>query len=116
VRRRPWQTRLVRFAKLWILGPRPKLGRTAVYDLIGQRERWLYVGMTNWPRKRWEQHQATKPWAREVVRIRVRWYPLRAIAWAVEWATIARRRPLYNRDRNYNNPARVVYRDLPARR
>ncbi len=72
---------------------------TAIYRLYAFGDRLLYVGMTNSPEHRFEQHASDKPWWWEVSRIELAWFPNRWTAEAEEEHVIWAENPLYNKQR-----------------
>lgn len=74
----------------------PSAGQVAVYRFYDARERLLYVGISNDPRRRWAEHALTKPWYPQVRHQAVTWYGSEKKARAVEARAIRRDRPAFN--------------------
>lgn len=70
--------------------------RTALYRFYGARDILLYVGVTDQPGRRWEEHVKEKPWWRRVRRQTVDLYDSREAAEAAERQAIEDERPVYN--------------------
>lgn len=73
-------------------------GRTAIYKLYDRYNVLIYVGITNNPPVRWEQHASVQPWWHEVVLREVEWLDTREVAEVAEARAISRHRPKYNID------------------
>jgi predicted GIY-YIG superfamily endonuclease len=73
---------------------------TWVYYFFDVQGNLLYVGITNDTRRRWEQHEADKPWWHLVARKERVLYSSREEAERVEAHQIRTHRPLYNRALN----------------
>jgi predicted GIY-YIG superfamily endonuclease len=69
---------------------------TALYRLFDSEQRLLYVGITNSPAKRWEQHAETKFWWPDVAQKTVEWLGTRVHADRAERKAIKEEKPLYN--------------------
>jgi hypothetical protein len=69
---------------------------TAVYRLVGSDESLLYVGISNQPRVRWQQHALDKPWWPDVADKHTTWYPDRSQAEDEEDRAILAESPRYN--------------------
>ena len=79
----------------------------ALYRFYDRDGRLLYVGITDNPRRRDEQHGATKAWWREVATKRIEWLPSREAALAAERLAIETENPLWNTQRpSVAKPAR----------
>jgi predicted GIY-YIG superfamily endonuclease len=65
----------------------------------GKRQPPLYIGRTNNPMRRTEEHRRSKPWITETVRIDVEWFSADAIAEA-ERQAIRTEHPIYNVQQN----------------
>lgn len=76
---------------------------TTVYRLLGERNTYLYVGITSDIDKRLRSH-AEKTWWRDVRRIEVTEYPNREGASRVERQTIRDMEPLHNKVYNGSRP------------
>ncbi|MEU5360255.1 GIY-YIG nuclease family protein [Streptomyces albidoflavus] len=74
--------------------------RTALYCLFSADEALLYVGITNDPERRWEDHWKHKFWWHLVARKDITWHPTREEAAAQEKEIIVAQKPLYNRTWN----------------
>jgi len=61
----------------------------------GKRQPPLYIGRTNNPMRRTEEHRRSKPWITEAVSIDLEWFSADAIAEA-ERQAIQREHPIYN--------------------
>jgi prevent-host-death family protein len=70
---------------------------TAVYRHFNAAGRLLYIGMTDEPLRRNEQHAFDKPWWSEVATTELAWYPTREAAAEAEIAAIKAEDPLHNR-------------------
>lgn len=70
---------------------------TALYRLLAENGRLLYVGITNNPAARWKAHTSTKTWWQEVADTKLEWFPDRETAAIAEVKAINAERPLYNR-------------------
>jgi PHD/YefM family antitoxin component YafN of YafNO toxin-antitoxin module len=70
---------------------------TAVYRHFNAAGRLLYIGMTDEPLRRNEQHAFDKPWWPEVATTKLEWHPTREAAAEAEIAAIKTEDPLYNR-------------------
>lgn len=81
--------------------------RTALYRVRGEAEVLLYIGITNHPPLRWNQHQAVQPWWDELRSLTVEWYDSRPEAEDAEKAAILAEQPKYNV--TYLKPARLGY-------
>lgn len=68
---------------------------TAVYRLYDDRNVLLYVGISDNPERRWQDH-GTKPWWPTVTRRTVAWFDTRVEALAEETRAILRENPLHN--------------------
>lgn len=79
--------------------------RTAVYYIRGEAHVLLYIGMTNHPSVRWNQHQAVQPWWDELRSLTVDWYDSRPEAEDAERAAILAEQPKYNM--TYLKPTRL---------
>lgn len=75
----------------------------ALYRLYDDRDRLLYVGITNSVGARFKEHEATKEWWSEVWSSRWEWFATRAIALKAEKDAIWFEQPVYNRDRPYTS-------------
>ncbi len=81
---------------------------TTVYRLLGERNTYLYVGITSDIDKRLRSH-AEKTWWRDVRRIEVTEYPNREEASRVERQTIRDMEPLHNKVYNgTRHPAKRI--------
>lgn len=71
---------------------------TAVYELFDASGVRLYIGMTNNPSRRFEEHRYTSAWWHlvDASRTVIEWYPTRAEAADEEMLLIAAHRPPYN--------------------
>lgn len=69
---------------------------TTVYRFFDQYDRLLYVGISIQPLNRLGQHQSSKSWWTQIVRVEMVHYADRATAKAVETKAIQDERPLYN--------------------
>jgi predicted GIY-YIG superfamily endonuclease len=75
-------------------------GRTAVYRFYDRRGVLLYVGITNSPRHRFEQHAADKEWWPAVTGRTIEWCASRRAALEAEWFAIKNERPIHNKQHN----------------
>lgn len=73
---------------------------THVYHFYDRQGNLLYVGITNNLRRRWEQHEADKPWWHLVARKESVEYSTREEAEKVEEHQIRTHRPMFNRAMN----------------
>jgi hypothetical protein len=71
-------------------------GRTALYRLLDQSGRLLYVGISHKPDVRWGQHSEEKDWWPLVDRRIVEWHDTRAAAERAETRAIAQEHPVFN--------------------
>lgn len=71
-------------------------GTHALYRFYADNGRLLYVGITNNPGTRFDQHAADKPWWHEVRGITLETYPDRDAVLAAERRAIAVEQPLHN--------------------
>lgn len=78
--------------------------RTALYRLYDAGDELLYIGITNYPPKRFVEHEGDKPWWPEVARRDVEWIASRAQAEIDERCAIAAEKPRYNRIHNVGHP------------
>lgn len=72
-------------------------GSTSVYRAYGPRWRLLYVGCSGNVRQRMAHHRHSSRWYAQMIHHRVRVYPTREKALAVEDRAIRLLRPAYNR-------------------
>lgn len=70
--------------------------RTAVYRLYDKGGSLLYVGISNQPSVRWQQHANEKPWWPDVSRKEVAWYGDRPLAAIEEMRAVVQESPRYN--------------------
>lgn len=68
---------------------------TALYRFYDDRGQLLYIGISNRPRTRWQQHSVSKSWWSTVAHPTIQWLPS-DVAEASEKLAIARERPLFN--------------------
>jgi predicted GIY-YIG superfamily endonuclease len=74
------------------------MSRTAVYRFYDADDVCLYVGMSQAPWQRAAAHQRSKAtWAKDVVRLELKWLDTRAEAAAEEVRLIAAARPIHNK-------------------
>lgn len=69
---------------------------TAVYRLYDELGVLLYVGISNQPPTRFEQHRMKMPWWNRVVTREIEWYETRPLAEAEEYRAIVQDSPVYN--------------------
>jgi predicted GIY-YIG superfamily endonuclease len=103
------------------LAPPEPEGDHAVYRLNtraardGSRKR-LYVGISNEPARRFEEHRRDKRWAKDVdwadATLGLKWYPSRSEALAAEAEAIRDELPVHNKVHNQDNPALTVVEDV----
>ena len=67
-----------------------------LYRYFDEDGELLYIGITNDPGRRWSQHIATKPWARQISTIRLEAHPDRVAVLAAEREAIQSEHPRYN--------------------
>lgn len=68
-----------------------------VYRHWDKDGRLLYVGCTNNPHRRWNEHRTDSlQWVFEVVASQVTWYPTRDLALVAEWVAIDTEDPAHN--------------------
>lgn len=72
------------------------LERTALYRFYNADEALLYVGVTNDPVRRWDQHADAKEWWPQVARKTIEWFEGRAEALAAERTAIRSENPIHN--------------------
>lgn len=77
---------------------------TALYRLYDADDQLLYIGITNYPPKRWTEHKRDKPWWPQVTEKRVEWIESRIKAEGAERCAIAAEGPKYNRVHNIGHP------------
>lgn len=70
--------------------------RTALYRFYDAHENLLYVGITNKPGRRWQQHMEEKSWYPLVKHQAVTWYDSEAEARRAEALAIRSERPKFN--------------------
>lgn len=68
----------------------------ALYRFYSTSGQLLYVGITNNPANRFEQHRDSKEWWSEVSGITIEWHPDRAAVLAAERTAVQNEMPLYN--------------------
>jgi predicted GIY-YIG superfamily endonuclease len=89
--------------------------QSCVYWFFSTGDLLLYVGATQGPHRRWQQHANSKPWFREVFRIEQLVVPSHGIALQMEDEAIRVDRPLYNRTGPWNKQRKTVQRrGLPS--
>jgi len=71
--------------------------KTALYRHYNAEGDLLYVGISNDPTRRFEDHIKDKPWVYHVSRVTVEWYRNRYIAAMYETAAIRWEHPLHNK-------------------
>lgn len=71
-------------------------GPTAVYRWYDADDRLVYVGVSNNPAARADQHSREKPWWTQVARCEVAWFPSRPEALVAERAAIQTEMPTLN--------------------
>lgn len=80
-------------------------------DRDGSRKR-LYIGISNEPARRFDEHRKDKRWAKDVdwadATRNLAWYPTRADALAAEAEAIRDELPVHNKVHNQDNPAREL--------
>lgn len=77
---------------------------TALYRLYDANDQLLYIGIAEYPPKRFVEHERDKPWWPEVARRDVEWIESRAKAETAERCAIAAEGPRYNRIHNIGHP------------
>lgn len=70
--------------------------RTALYRFFDEDDVLLYVGITDRPGRRWEQHMREQPWWPTARSHTVRWHESREAADTAEREAIRDERPVYN--------------------
>ena len=70
---------------------------TALYRLLSESGRLLYVGISGNPDSRWGTHSNNQPWWEEVADRKIEWFGSREAAAAAEVEAIKKERPLYNK-------------------
>jgi predicted GIY-YIG superfamily endonuclease len=70
--------------------------RTALYRFYDAHGMLLYIGITNSPGRRWQQHMEEKPWYPQVRHQAVTWYGSERQARRVETRAIRAERPKFN--------------------
>lgn len=88
----------------------------ALYRFYSKTGQLLYVGITNNPGARFQQHQKSKPWWHDVAGISVEKHSTRTDALAAEERAIRVERPLKNITHNEQHPARAEDPWVAARR
>jgi hypothetical protein len=69
----------------------------AVYRLFNEAGDLLYIGCSHDPKgKRMEHHRADRPWAKEIARVELEWYPNWSPAILAEYFAIVTEEPKYN--------------------
>lgn len=71
-------------------------GEVALYRHVDADGYLLYIGITNDPVRRWEEHRAVSKWSRYVTATYVQWFPDRASASRAEVVAIGSEAPLFN--------------------
>lgn len=104
----------------------PHPGKTAVYEFFDSRGRHLYIGITNSPAHRFDQHALDKWWWQHVDhgRTRITWHPTRSKALRIEKRKIQAQCPPGNTQHNpragrtyrSSSPRRAIARMHPAMR
>ena len=83
--------------------------RAAVYRLYDAQDVLLYIGVSQQPHRRWQQHAQGKRWWPEVARSEIgTWFESRELAVLAEAAAIRSERPRYNIRRGANTPIRNI--------
>lgn len=70
--------------------------KTALYRLFGEADELLYIGISQDPKVRWQQHVDTKPWATQVVMRVIEWFESRSAALIEEIRAIRLEHPRHN--------------------
>lgn len=70
--------------------------RTALYRFFDGEDVLLYVGITDKPGRRWEQHMRSQPWWPDARRQTVQLLDTRELAEAAEKTAVREERPVYN--------------------
>ena len=70
---------------------------TALYRLLAESGRLLYVGISSNPDFRWSTHSNKQPWWSEVADRKIEWFGSREAASAAEVEAIKEERPVYNK-------------------
>lgn len=70
--------------------------QTALYRLFDADTRLLYVGITNAPESRWNQHRIEKAWWKDVAEKAVTWFDSRQEAESAESVAIRTEHPIWN--------------------
>lgn len=68
----------------------------AVYRFVRDDETLLYVGCSETPLARFEQHRSIRPWYREIARVELKWYSDYLSAARAEKQAILDEEPMYN--------------------
>lgn len=93
-------------------------GRTALYRLYGADDDLLYIGISDDPETRFNQHAGEKDWWPEVKRKTVVWYQTRPAAETAETISIGLEQPKHNKAKRYvrlpERPFPEARKDAPA--
>lgn len=92
---------MTHFGYVWVESDKPHY----VYRLFDARGALLYIGMSQWPHWRMEQHR-DKVWWDDVADWTVEEFPNRRRAATAERAAIRAEHPVYNGQHNEHNPNR----------
>lgn len=90
-------------------------GRTALYRLFDRNDQLIYVGISNNPRARWEDHGSDKVWWGDVVTREIEWFGTRKDAEAAERREISARSPKWNVAPGMPDPSLTVPRQRPSK-
>jgi hypothetical protein len=78
-------------------------GKTCLYQIWDDADRLLYVGISNQPERRLQEHRNTKPWMEYATKFTYRWIDDRKEAEMEEMLTITSCRPAFNVTWNEEN-------------
>jgi predicted GIY-YIG superfamily endonuclease len=85
----------------------------AIYRWRGPGDALLYIGRTNNPSRRTDQHRHSKPWVTEAIRIDLEWVPADAVREA-ERRAIQSEHPRYNVQHNSGRIRVEVSAEIPV--
>lgn len=91
----------------WLFRTQPQPEPVALYRYWDTEGRLLYVGITNDPIRRRDQHSRDATWWPFASQYVVEWHHNRAAARRAESKAIRRERPMFNVVHNGSNPHRV---------
>jgi hypothetical protein len=89
---------------------------SGVYRFYGADDELLYIGCSRNVSERIRVHMANQPWAGDIVRHTIDWYPSRAEAYVAEQQAILAESPRYNKARwsSPDGPVRLTRKTIPT--